>query len=213
MNGSNFVYSYTLQEGVEAPFYTVSYIPSFVINLLPIEKTSLEQCIFYIRCGRMEDEYKFIISNLDLSYNEPKIILSQVGVVFEYSIKSVKQQTDITKNTKVLLNDEEISVLSLFPVLRDYENNYLSVSNEISQSDFLNLSLTVKEVFHSYSNTIHKIKQKAEQKEFGYSSIVSIEDGCEMLTITGVPVKKLEYIEDNKSIDFILYEQPQSEEV
>ena len=213
MNGSNFVYSYTLQEGVEAPFYTVSYIPSFVINLLPIEKTSLEQCVFYIRCGCIEDEYKFIISNLDLSYDEPKLILSQIGVVFEYSINSIKQQIDITKNTKVLLNNEEISVLSLFPVLRDYENNYLSVSNEISQFDFLNLSLTVKEVFHSYSNAIHKIKQKAEQKEFGYSSIVSIKDGCEMLTITGVPVKKLEYVEDNKSIDFILYEQSQSEEV
>ena len=102
MNGSNFIYSYTLQEGVEAPFYTVSYIPSFVINLLPTESISLEQCVFYIRRGRVEDEYKLIISNLDLSYNEPKIILSQIGVIFEYSIKSVKQQIDITKNVKVL---------------------------------------------------------------------------------------------------------------
>ena len=161
----------------------------------------------------MEDEYKLIISNLDLSYNEPKIILSQIGVIFEYSIKSVKQQIDITKNIKVLFNNEEISFLTLFPILRDYENNYLAISNEISQSDFLDFTITIKEVFHSYSSTIHKIKQKAQQEDFGYSSIVSIKDGCEMLTITGIPVKNLEYIEDNKSIDFILYEQSQSEEV
>lgn len=213
MNGSNFIYSYTLQEGVEAPFYTVSYIPSFVINLLPTESISLEQCVFYIRRGRVEDEYKLIISNLDLSYNEPKIILSQIGVIFEYSIKSVKQQIDITKNVKVLFNDEEISFLTLFPILRDYENNYLTISNEVSQSDFLDFTITIKEVFHSYSSTIHKIKQKSQQEDFGYSSVVSTKDGYEMLIITGVPVKNLEYIEDNKSIDFILYEQSQSEEV